>query len=65
MEGESTEKPTKKDSGSTVPTTEAVNLYDVTFINYDGSFIENQVVEEGKSAKKPADPVKPSDQYYD
>ena len=64
-EGESTEKPTKKDSGSTVPTTEAVNLYDVTFINYDGSFIENQVVEEGKSAKKPADPVKPSDQYYD
>lgn len=47
------------------PTTQEVPLCSVTFINYDGSFIENQTVEYGKAAKAPADPVKPSDQYYD
>ena len=40
-------------------------LHSVTFINYDGSFIENQTIEHGKAAKAPADPVKPSDDYYD
>ena len=62
-----TEKGTEKSESpsSTARTTEPVKLYDVTFINYDGSFIENQVVEEGKSAKAPPDPVKPSDKYYD
>ncbi len=55
--------PSKK---STDPNaTEPVILCSVTFINYDGSFIENQTVEYGKAAKAPADPVKPSDQYYD
>ena len=39
--------------------------HSVTFINYDGSFIEKQTVEDGKAAKAPADPVKPSDDYYD
>ena len=47
------------------PETEPVVLCSVTFINYDGSFIENQTVEYGKAAKAPKDPVKPSDQYYD
>lgn len=37
----------------------------VKFINYDGSTINTQKVEYGKAAKKPADPVKPSDEYYD
>ena len=39
--------------------------HSVTFINYDGSVIEKQTVEDGKAAKAPADPVKPSDDYYD
>lgn len=37
----------------------------VRFINYDGSTISEQKVEYGKAAKKPKDPVKPSDEYYD
>ena len=63
-EAASTEKKTGS-SGSTVPTTKPIVLCSVTFINYDGSFIENQTVEYGKAAKAPKDPVKPSDQYYD
>ena len=55
----------KGSSGSTANSTERIKLHSVTFINYDGSFIENQTVEDGKAAKAPADPVKPSDQYYD
>lgn len=55
----------KKSSGSTSNATEPIMLHSVTFINYDGSFIENQTVEDGKAAKAPADPVKPSDDYYD
>ena len=39
--------------------------HSVTFINYDGSVIEKQTVEDGKAATPPPDPVKPSDQYYD
>lgn len=27
-------------------------LHSVTFINYDGSFIENQTIEHGKAAKR-------------
>ncbi len=50
---------------TSAPTTQAVVKHSVTFINWDGSFIENQVVEHGKSAKAPKDPVKPSDEYYD
>lgn len=50
---------------STEPTTKPVILCNVTFINYDGSFIDNQVIEYGKAAKAPKDPVKPSDDYYD
>ena len=63
-EAASTEKKTGS-SGSTVPTTKPIVLCSVTFINYDGSFIENQTVEYGKAAKAPKDPIKPSDQYYD
>ena len=47
------------------PTTQGVIMCSVTFINYDGSFIENQVVEYGQPARAPQDPVKPSDDYYD
>lgn len=37
----------------------------VTFINYDGSVISTQQVEDGKAATAPTDPEKPSDEYYD
>ncbi len=39
--------------------------FTVTFINYDGSIIDTQIVTYGKSASAPSDPVKPSDDYYD
>ena len=52
-------------AGSTAkPSTKAVVYCSVKFINYDGSTISEQKVEYGKAAKKPKDPVKPSDQYY-
>lgn len=47
------------------PTTQAKVYVTVRFINYDGTQISEQKVEVGKSAKAPADPVKPSDDYYD
>ena len=50
---------------STEPTTEEAILCSVTFINYDGSFIENQTVQYGKAATAPPDPTMPSDEYYD
>ena len=53
-------KPTK---AATTPTADI--MCSVTFINYDGSLIDNQMVKYGKAAKKPKDPVKPSDDYYD
>ena len=56
---------TTASSGSNEPTTKPVQLHSVTFINYDGSFISTQTVEDGKAATPPPDPVKPSDQYYD
>lgn len=37
----------------------------VRFLNYDGSVLSTQKVEYGKSAKAPANPKKPSDDYYD
>lgn len=37
----------------------------VKFINYDNSVIDTQRVEYGKAAKAPANPTKPSDEYYD
>lgn len=56
---------TTASSGSNEPTTKPVQLHSVTFINYDGSFISTQTVEDGKAATPPPNPVKPSDQYYD
>ena len=51
---------------TTAPSTEESKVYfTVKFINYDGSEIVTRKVEYGKDAKKPKDPVKPSDQYYD
>ena len=56
---------TTASSGSNEPTTKPVQLHSVTFINYDGSFISTQTVEDGKAATPPPNPVKPSDRYYD
>lgn len=50
---------------SNTTATEAKIYLTVKFINYDGTLIESQKVEYGKAAKAPADPVKPSDEYYD
>ncbi len=63
--GSTSETKKSKSTANDVPTTEPIVLCSVTFINYDGSFIENQTIEYGKAAKAPEDPVKPSDQYYD
>ena len=59
-----TEKPTQQPT-TAQPTTKAKVYVTVKFINYDGTQISEQKVEVGKSAKAPADPVKPSDDYYD
>lgn len=50
---------------SAQPTTQAKVYLDVTFLNYDGSVLNKQKVEYGKAAKAPANPKKPSDDYYD
>ena len=50
---------------SAQPTTQAKVYLNVTFLNYDGSVLNTQKVEYGKAAKAPADPKKPSDDYYD
>lgn len=47
------------------PTTRATIYLTVKFLNYDGSVINTQKVEYGKAAKAPANPTKPSDDYYD
>ena len=47
------------------PTTRAKIYLTVSFLNYDGTVINTQKVEYGKSAKAPANPTKPSDDYYD
>ena len=47
------------------PTTELRYFYTVTFINYDGSVISTQEVEDGLAATPPPDPEKPSDEYFD
>lgn len=52
-------------SRSQQTTTKQIIYHTVTFINYDGSEISTQQVEDGKAATAPADPVKPSDEYYD
>ena len=39
--------------------------YTVQFINYDGSLISRQTVEEGQAAEAPETPVKPSDEFFD
>lgn len=47
------------------PTTEEKIYLTVRFLNYDGSVLTTQKVEYGKAAKAPANPTKPSDDYYD
>ena len=58
-----TVKPTQPTTAQ--PTTQAKVYVTVKFINFDGSLISEQKVEVGKAAKAPADPVQPSDDYYD
>ena len=53
--------PDPTEGGSTEAT--AVT-YTVVFLNYDGTVYDKQTVEEGKPAKKPKDPTRPSDRYY-
>lgn len=48
-----------------LPTLAGAKSFIVTFINYDGSIIETQVVKRGEDAVAPQDPKKPSDAYYD
>ena len=55
----------KKKGTTGQPTTELRIFYTVTFINYDGSVLSTQDVEDGLSADPPADPEKPSDDFYD
>ena len=62
-EDDTTADGTKKTTAQ--PTTELRIFHTVTFINYDGSEISTQQVEDGLSADPPEDPVKPSDDYYD
>ena len=47
------------------PTTQAKIYLTVRFLNYDGSVLTTQKGEYGKAAKAPANPTKPSDEYYD
>lgn len=47
------------------PTTQAKVYLTVRFLNYDGSVLSEQKVEYGKAAKAPANPTKPSDEFYD
>ena len=49
----------------TEPPTELRIFHTVKFINYDGSEISTEEVEDGLSATAPDDPVKPSDDFYD
>ena len=56
---------TKKTDAPTEPPTELRIFHTVTFINYDGSEISSQEVEDGLPATAPPDPVKPSDDFYD
>ena len=62
---ETTAEGTKKDGTSAEPTTELRIFHKVTFINYDGSEISTQEVEDGLDATPPEDPIKPSDDFYD
>ena len=64
-DAETTAEGTKKDGTSAEPTTELRIFHKVTFINYDGSEISTQEVEDGLDATPPEDPVKPSDDFYD
>ena len=60
-----TAKPKSEDtSPPEPPTTDLVIYHTVKFINYDGSPISSQQVLDGQAAKPPANPTKPSDQYY-
>ena len=43
---------------------EVVVTYTVTFVNYDGTVLKRQTVEEGKSATAPGTPTRPSDAQY-
>ena len=55
----------KTTTATVQPTTQAKVYLNVTFLNYDGSVLNTQKVEYGKAAKAPANPTKPSDDYYD
>lgn len=48
-----------------LPAVAGRKTFTVTFINYDGTIIDTQMVSHGKAATAPKDPVKPSDDYYD
>lgn len=45
--------------------TQPIVYCNVTFLNYDGSVLTTQKVVYGKAAKAPANPQRPSDDYYD
>ena len=62
-EDDTTADGTKKTTAQ--PTTALRISHTATCINYDGSEISTQQVEDGLSADPPEDPVKPSDDYYD
>lgn len=47
------------------PTEPPVVTHTVTFLNWDGSPIETQTVEDGMAATAPADPEKPADEYFE
>lgn len=61
----SSKKKNDKNNGSSQQVETQPIVHTVIFINYDGSIIETQSVEDGKSAKTPKNPTKPSDDYYD
>ena len=45
-------------------TAASARTFRVKFLNYDGSLLEEQQVEEGKAARAPATPNRPEDKYY-
>lgn len=61
----SSKKNNNKNNSSSQQVETQPMVHTVIFINYDGSIIETQSVEDGKAAKAPKNPTKPSDDYYD
>ena len=52
------------DTTVTATYSSTVNSYTVTFVDYDGTVINTQTVEYGKSATAPADPTRDGDAQY-